>query len=547
MQEYVVTLKSLEDLEQFYSDMELDRGSTYIPKRSVEVAVRRPFSKNTNYFLTKEEAELLKNDPRVLDVNIPLSKNKNISISPSWSQSENAWNKSAGLVRTHRNWGILRCTLGEQIPGWGSNVTPSQSGTVEVIYEGSNVDIVVVDGHINPNHPEFAYFSDGTGGTRVIQYNWFQNEANITGGAASTYPYPTFAGGYNTTNDNHGCHVAGIIAGNSNGWARKANVYNIKPYGSTVTSEYLFEYIREFHLNKGNDNPTIVNNSWAFQNSVDVTEILSINYRGNTISGPFTSVDTANLVQYGLIDTAGTGRYSFGVRRTDIDADIQECANLGIIFVGSTGNYGFKIDVPGGEDWDNSVTTSADTYYYHRGSSPGCSITDDNIKLTVTVGSVGSLDTEYKANLTGSGPRIDLFAPGTNVMSSVNTPIGFGGISDTRNGSFFITKATGTSQATAQVTGVIACYLESDRTANLNTIFEKLASNLTTSNNLVDTMGGFGDARALLGAPNLYLFADFTVSSTGYTRPALGVVYPPLRYTNRGTSYVVYPRYDIKI
>lgn len=546
MLEYVVTLKSIEDLESFYTDMETGMGTAFIPKREVKVVRRRPNSRNTSYILTAEEAEILKKDPRVLDVNLALKHTKT-KIESTWSQSESTWNKSAALVRNHKNWGLLRCSLGSQIAGWGSNVTPSQSGTVNVALEGANVDVVIVDGHINPNHPEFAYYSDGTGGTRVIQYNWFQHEANVSGGSAGNYPYPTFAGQYNNTNDNHGAHVAGIVVGNTNGWARKANIYNIKPYGTTVVSDLLFEYIREFHLNKGTSNPTIVNNSWSFQESINITSISNIYYRGNVINGPFTTADAANLVQYGLVNMSGTGVYTFGVRRTDIEADIEDCANAGIIFVGTAGNYGYKIDVPGGEDYDNRIVSGVDSYYYNRGSSPGSAITAGGRKLTVTVGAVGSLDTEFKANTSGTGPRIDVFAPGSNVMSSVNTGIGFSGVNDPRNGSFFLTKASGTSQATAQATGVIACYLESNPLANLEFVLDYLVSNLTTSNNLVDTMGGYGDFRALQGAPNLYLFADFTTAATGYARGTSGVVYPPLTYTSRGSSYVVYPRYKVKL
>ena len=37
-----------------------------------------------------------------------------------------------------------------------------------------DVDAVIVDGHVNPDHPEFAVNVDGTGGSRVNQFNWFQ-------------------------------------------------------------------------------------------------------------------------------------------------------------------------------------------------------------------------------------------------------------------------------------------------------------------------------------------------------------------------------------
>jgi hypothetical protein len=65
LREYIVTLKEHQDLDSFYEDMETPGGNLYIPDRAIEVAVRRPISRNTNYLLTYEEAEQLRNDPRV--------------------------------------------------------------------------------------------------------------------------------------------------------------------------------------------------------------------------------------------------------------------------------------------------------------------------------------------------------------------------------------------------------------------------------------------------------------------------------------------------
>ena len=66
--EYIVTLNNKEDLPNFYDDMETPGGDLYIPDRAVAVASRRHISRNTHYYLTEQEADLLKNDPRVLAV-----------------------------------------------------------------------------------------------------------------------------------------------------------------------------------------------------------------------------------------------------------------------------------------------------------------------------------------------------------------------------------------------------------------------------------------------------------------------------------------------
>ena len=261
--------------------METPGGNLYIPDRVVDLAARRPDSRNTHYWLTEEEAELIKQDPRVLDV--ALEEMVILSRRPMYTQTETTWSKSWSNTNTHVNWGLLRVFEGSQRSNWGENGTTAQSGTVTINAEGRNVDVVIVDGHINPDHPEFAVNADGTGGSRVVQYNWYQHTNAITGGANGNYvytpyvdpSYPDYDGdgeSDRTSDNNHGAHVAGTVAGNRQGWARSANIYNISPYGSnqnTTAVSYFYDYIRQFHINKsvnpvtGRKNPTILNCSFG--------------------------------------------------------------------------------------------------------------------------------------------------------------------------------------------------------------------------------------------------------------------------------------------
>ena len=57
--EYIVTLKRKDDLEDFYAEMS---------SNGFKIAKKRPISRNTHYYMTAEQAEELKKDSRVVDV-----------------------------------------------------------------------------------------------------------------------------------------------------------------------------------------------------------------------------------------------------------------------------------------------------------------------------------------------------------------------------------------------------------------------------------------------------------------------------------------------
>lgn len=255
--EYVVVLNERSDLDDFYTDMEQQGRYEYVPDRSVELVYRRPMSRSTHYLLTDEEAAALKQDPRVLDVEEPFY-NRGIEITPLDRQTSNFWSKNP-WESPHLNWGLLRGYQGTPTAGWGSDGIWLQTGTINLTNTGNNVDVVIIDGHILPGHPEFAKNADGTGGSRVNQFNWFQYNTQVRSVAAGTYVYDFRAAPSEYPDNNHGCHVAGTVAGNTCGWARGANIYNISPYSSTENSSSyangnyfldLVNYIRVFHANK---------------------------------------------------------------------------------------------------------------------------------------------------------------------------------------------------------------------------------------------------------------------------------------------------------
>jgi hypothetical protein len=537
LHEYIVTLHRADDLDSLYDDMETPGGNLHIPGRAVDVAVRREISRNTHYMLTHAEAMALRSDPRVLAVELT-PKEYGLIVRPTYTQTSTEWNRSTGTNTAHRNYGLLRCFEGVQRAGWGSDGTVgnrSQTGTITINNEGRNVDVVIVDGMINPAHPEMAKNPDGTGGTKVIQYNWFVHNVG-DGKFGGNYTYTPYTGGVGEDDNNHGVHVAGTVVGNTQGWARSANVYNINPYGTDpngVGTLFLIDYIRQFHANKpvnpatGRKNPTICNHSWGFAYQVDITTIGSIVYRGVNTPGPFTAVQ---LGTYGVM-TFVSGPTTFAIvpaRYPAFETDLADAIADGIIQVGAAANDSTKIDVPGGLDYNNYfIFNEGGTNYgafYHQGSAPAAA---PNI---VCVGAGSSVIAETKASFSNCGPRVDIHAPGQHIISSVHS----GGVADPRNGSFQLVKYSGTSMASPQVCGLLACALETYPGMTQAQAREYLFA-IAKTGQMTDTGGSYTDFTSLQGAPNRHL-------TWREERASVGGVFPKKNTWIRPTTGIVYPR-----
>ena len=481
MREYIVTCKTKEDLQSLYEDMETSGGNLYIPDRAIELVHRRPISRNTHYLLTDEEAAQIKQDERVLDValtpeergavvkpcyiidgSIDDEENERIlENDPSYTITSNRWSKNTSNNSSHRQWGMIRCLNEATFSGWGSDGSSNISSTTGLFTStGKNVDVVIVDGCFDPAHPEFAANEDGSGGTRVDQFNWFSLTNAVTGGTNGTYQYNSGGdytlGGQQEDDNNHGCHVAGTVAGSRLGWAREATIYNINPYGtaeSTISSSLLIDYVREWHNTKaanaetGKKNPTITNHSYGINYDIPISNLDYVNYRGTQYNAPLTA---QQLTEFGLVND-GTTIQDIPYVSTAAEADIQDAIGDGIIFIAAAGNSSFKTDNSFGVDYNNQVKENGfNVEYYHRGSSPA------GLSGVLSVGATSALTSDEKADFSNCGPGVDVYAPGERILSSVMS----GGSSDFRNGSFRTQKYPGTSMASPQVAGVIACVAE---------------------------------------------------------------------------------------
>ncbi len=410
-------------------------------------------------------------------------------------------------------------TVNAQTSNWGSDSTSGITNkSIVTDVSGKNVDVVIVDGHVNPNHVEFAVNPDGTGGSRVVQFNWYQYNSVLGYGSNGTYSYSSSGSSPNT---NHGSHVAGTVAGNTQGWARDANIYNMA-FSSTLsgTSEWaekLGDYLRHFHTNKpinpetGRRNPTITNHSWGYSRgtySAYLSNITSVTYRGTTtsVSGT-TSEKKAILESNGIPVPASSYLYRVPLRVTAVDADIQDAIDDGVIVISSAGNSYWNCSVSGDADYNNTYLNGSTTTYHSRGSSPGSA---DGV---ICVGSIGSKVAEYKSNFSNWGSRVDIWGPGSDIISAVydqSSATSEGGyapvVADSRDSNYYLASISGTSMSSPQVCGVIACIAQNQPNITTPEVLQYLKENSLPE--VGSSSGSENDDKETFGSTshNRYLF-----------------------------------------
>jgi hypothetical protein len=558
LKEYIVTLHRREDLEKFYDDMETPGGDLYIPDRTVGLVARRKISRNTHYMLTKEEADQIKKDPRVWDVELAdLARN---FVKPTgYSLNDVDFNRSTTPGTSHINWGLYRHNITENVTNWGGSVNTNVADLV-MTASGKHVDVVIFDGHIDPDHPEFAVNPDGTGGSRVNQFNWFQYKSELGLGADDTYAYTPYTDALGVDNNgdgvpdrsddnNHGCHVAGTVAGNTQGWARDATIYNISPYATNQNpgaTTYMWDYVRYWHNNKsinpatGRRNPTVTNHSYGSTLTYGgglfgaVTRVV---YRGVDFN-PGRNLTVAELQARGFytFDTTPSVPYYF----TSREADIQDAIDDGIIVVAAAGNDSWRVVNNTDQDWDNIfyATYLGVNYFWYLNRGTG-SIGAANIDAVINVGALEEDDAEEKAFFSNAGTGVDIYAAGQAIQSALNTGIYITSVNDVRNASYTQAKYQGTSMASPQVCGMIACLLEHYPNMTPTEVKEWVIANAT-----VDVMG---DSESDLSTSTTSLWGGPNRILRWYNqRPAQGQSFPRLTVKLRPTSGSVYPRTKIR-
>ena len=494
MKTYNVALNTGIDYDAFWHEIETNGlGNTYVPNRSVSIVNERLTSlRQCWYELSDDEAERLRNDQRVYCVEIPPEHRTDIEIKLNAVQT-GLYYKSPGtnpLNNLGINWGLFRLNS-------KTNNTPGASGILNYNYnlDGTGVDFVLSDSGCQIDHPEFT---DSNGVTRVKQIDWY-----TASGLLGTMPsFSTFYTDY----DGHGTHVTGIAAGKTYGRAKNSHIYIMPVSGLTrgattgldVTDS--FDTIKGWHNNKpidpatGYKRPTVVNMSWGYLSFFG--GIAGGNYRGTNWTG------TTKRSDYGMV---GYNNNYYGSRVNSVDVDIEELLASGVVIVGAAGNYYQTIDVPGGPDYDNYYYGFGSNYYM-RGSSPV------SAPGVICVGNVSSgYDTpERKLSSSESGPRVDVWAPGTNIVSTTSNTNAFGATTAYPfNGNYKIMTISGTSMASPNVAGLVAQLLQLHPGYTPAQIRNLVIE--TSTPNMLYTTGlstDYTNSDSLHGGPNRFAYLD---------------------------------------
>ena len=490
---YIVLVNDGVDLDQFWNEMATGvSASPYIPKRPATIINSRElFPRLCEYELSDEEANALRNDARVAEVDIPVDQNPNVSIGPMSVQDGNFSRIVNSPWSSYINWGLTR----------HSNIDTTNNSTAQYQYtlDGTGVDVLISDSGIQVDHPEFT---DANGASRVRQIEW-----------GTVYAPLQYKGGY-IDNNGHGTNVAGIAAGKNYGWAKNSDIYALYAPGTWATENPSsvvdhFEGILRWHQAKTNGRPTVVNMSWGYfiQSSTEMknwiinNKLTNIVYRGTAVNylGTGYTMTDANINSRIINETGLRIDRGIAYENQSSDYGIQNLVDNGIVVCHCAGNFGTKNDRPGGADYDNYMQIGgySTKFYYNRGSSP---------KSAKSI-SVGNMDTDFynttktveqKHGTSCAGPDVDVFAAGTNIVSAGSNRV-TANPAYPKNTVFKTSKYTGTSQASPQIAGMCALYLQTNPTATPAQVKEWIVSSANTA---VINRGGSADYsdRSLFGS-----------------------------------------------
>ena len=504
-QVYNVALNPGVDYAKFWAEIETaNTGGGWVPSRAVQIVNERPASlRQCWYDLTDAEAEALRGDPRVFCVEIPPEFRTDVQVEGTTSQT-GLWYKpgfSEGVNPANNlgiNWGLTRTdSRTNNTPGY-----PPASGNFvhDYLCDGTGIDVVIMDGGIQPDHPEFA---DANGVSRVQQIDWYA-ESGVPGTMPS---FATFYSDY----QGHGTLSAGLACGNLYGRAKNARIYCMTiDVSRTAPTTFIpisdaFDCIKGWHNNKpidpltGYKRPTVVLPQIIFFGTY--ANITGGVYRGTAWTG------TTGQTQYGMTGSNNNGTGLYGARVDSVDTDVSELLGAGVHVVAGNGNFYQIVDVVGGQDYNNYYTSLSggvtSVNYYMRGGSPSA---------TTGVINVGGITQYFESperiyDPTAKGPRTDLFAPAVGLITSTSTVNGAGATTPyPYNSSYLIGVFNGTSVASPLVGGMVAQMLQAYPYYTPEQIRQAVID-FATTNVLYDAGStAYTNAFRLHGAANRYAY-----------------------------------------
>ena len=155
---------------------------------------------------------------------------------------------------------------------------------------------------------------------------------------------------------------------------------------------------------------------------------------------------------------------------------------------------------------------------------------------------MNSTSDEPKLSSSNTGPRVDVYAPASNVISAVYDETGDPGIADSTTvieSAGMYQKYTGTSIGAAQVSGVLALALETYPKMTASESKTYITSYAQVGKMYATNSSNFLDTASLQGGNNRFLYYN-------KERSTIGFIFPKINYKVRPTVGVVFPRTKIR-
>ena len=548
-QPYTVYVNDAEDWNEIHNYIINENNIDDIPNRKIDCTSEMKCSlKRSVYEMSPAEAEVLRKHPKIRFVERSTLYNEYVLEQRKYDEGFDKFidaNRYKYDVRNMRS-GASPVTAPPKLDytQWGlyrhsyraNKFVDAGQVDIDIPFtlSGKNVDVVIMDTGVRWDHPEFlkpGYTSVPNNltcenesrvrdilihGASDYGINW-TNEGLVAPGTGTLSNYNVTGALLMYENGNssnsqanyHGCHCAGTAAGNQFGWAFESNIWNIacidrSDLGWSDPCD-AFDYIRVWHKNKpinpetGRRNPTVVNGSWGFRQFFPYANNYDAVERG--VSFNKNAMTSTNCPSVYYMDTYYSWK-EFTNEAPSSQAKVDElfndpdCDDLIVIF--AAGNSKDKQDIPGGIDYDNYISnasfvyTSDRTNFYNRAGTPAIAV-DGRKDAPISVGAMDAVTAtangqERKASFSNSGPRIDVWAAGYNILSPYGS-----GFQDPRNNNFFNANLNGTSMAAPQVCGVVALYLQSqphaDRVDVRNWIVTHGSTEVPDTDATTDTAG----------------------------------------------------------
>lgn len=497
----VVTVHRGVNVDDLMTELTSVGGTTpYVPQRAVKMHNEKQDSlRNFDIVLTRSEAELLKQDSRIIDVRYGTKADNGYIRKPTAIQTGVYCDYNVSTQGSEfGNWGLPSAVFGQ------NPFDVESKPTFDVPYTaiGENVDVVICDSGILHNHPE--WLTQNGKKSRFKAVDW-----PTVSGLTSYIQGDNFY----TDQNGHGSHVAGTVAGRYYGWARAANIYAMKIFDTDCFPDTVaLNMVRAWHNIKKQTpgyNPTVMNMSWGYTSVY--RGIDGGSYQGVPWTGLAMREDLGMLTK--PWNSGGNG-YEHPVRVASVDADVQDCHDAGIIMVAAAGNDGHLMDNVDGPNYNNYYYSYVygQNRYYHRGSTP-------NVPGAVI--SVGCLQPavgyHYKAYFSVCGPGVTVFAPGYGIQSvgvdGSDIANYYGGAAYPWDTNFLAVKISGTSMASPQVAGILANLAGNRRHYNTQDCKNWLVGASVKDTMLDPYPHEYNNSYAMMDSPNRILHWPFPNSN----------------------------------